>query len=468
MSGTPTADRRGRVVRGFLIAIGGAVIAYAVSDHPFYGGAPGFGPEQVAISALGIVIAGCALLPPAWRTRALLLTLSSFFTLAVAEIAVDAVLGPRYRAPYDYSEQLLFKLRPDAWSEMTHLPANGGQKVLHHINSQGYRGDELLESGQATRDVVYGDSFIHAFYTPLEETYAEQLEKALGRALGSPVEVVNAGTSSYGPDQNLLRMHDDLKALSPDLVILAVFAGNDFGDLIRNKMFELDEQGALRRRSFVLADELRVRFELSRRESILRLAARKERAASNASPPARSKATDPDAAAMDEWLQIAAAEYASYRHDAVVTEPSVDRYNADTSLMPNGEPARYRLRLMEAVLRRAAELAKARSVPFMLLFIPHPVDVLDKFEGARVDTARFPDYRRTNLTDGLESIAVRNGIDFVNLFDPYRARQNAGLYFRGGDDHWTSAGQKLAAELTAKHILERGTLAAAKKGSPSP
>jgi hypothetical protein len=173
---------------------------------------------------------------------------------------------------------------------------------------------------------------------------------------------------------------------------------------------------------------------------------------------------------MDECLEIAMEEYESYLHDDVVTEPSVDRYNADTSLLPNTEPSRYRVRLMEAVLRRAAEVARAKSVPFTLLLIPHPVDVLDKFDGMHVDKARFPDYRGSNLTDSLQSIAVRNGIDYVNLFDPYRARRDPGLYFRGGDDHWTSAGQRLAAEVTAKHILEHGTLESgrARKGTPSP
>jgi hypothetical protein len=462
--------RRGRAVSGALVVLGGGVVAYAASDHPFYGGAPGFGLEGAAMTVLGIAIAGGALLPSAWRTRVLMLALSSFFTIAVAEVAMSAVVGPRFRAPYDYSERYLFRLRPGAWSDMSHLPVNGGHRVLHRINSRGFRGDELLPIGSAKRVVVYGDSFIHAFYTPQEETFTEQLERELVRVLATPVEVVNAGTSSYGPDQNMLRMEHELEALAPDLVILAIFAGNDFGDLIRNKMFEVDAQGVLHPRPFVLAEHLRIRFQLTHSESILRLAARKTNAGSNSARHRQPAAGDAAAASMDEWIEIAAEEYDSYLRDDVVTEPSVDRYNADTSLSPNGEAARYRARLMAAVLRRAAELARARSVPFMLLFIPHPVDVLDKYDGARVDTARFPDYRRSNLTDSLESIAVSSGIDFVNLFDTFRARRNEGLYLRGGDDHWAAAGQKVAAKVTAQHILQRGTLGTApeKKGLPSP
>ena len=51
------------------------------------------------------------------------------------------------------------------------------------------------------------------------------------------VQVVNAGVAAYGPDQACLALEADLAAgLDPDLVVLCVFAGNDWGDLLRNKL----------------------------------------------------------------------------------------------------------------------------------------------------------------------------------------------------------------------------------------
>lgn len=460
MNRSVQAPKRARMVRAILVVIGVAVLAYAATDHPFYGGAPGFGMDQVAICLVGLAIAASALLPATWSSRALLVVLSSFFTIAVAEVGVDLVLGHRYRAPYDYSERYLFQLRPNVWSSYRHPDINGGNTVLHRINSQGLRGEELRPRGEATRVVVYGDSFIHAFYTPLEETFTEQLEDQLETKLGREVEVVNAGTSSYGPDQVMLRMEQELDPLAPDLVILAVFAGNDFGDLIRNKMFAVDEQGALKARPFELAQEFRVKFDLSHRESILRMAIRKARATTQSPGHAAAAAggKDPGIAMMDEWLEIAGKEYADYWRDDVVREPSVDRYTADNSLQPNSEAARYKVSLMEAVLRRAAAAARKRDVPFMLLFIPHPVDVMDTHEHGRVDMERFPDYRRTNLTGSLVGIAQRVGADHVDLYDAFRQRRGVGLYYRGGDDHWNSAGQKLAAEITADHIIRSAVL----------
>ena len=87
--------------------------------------------------------------------------------------------------------------------------------------------------GSRPRVVVYGDSFIHTYYVDADDGFAQQLENGLSRRLGSGVEVVNAGVAAYGPDQIALRMEDELPKLRPDLVVVAVFGGNDFGDLVR-------------------------------------------------------------------------------------------------------------------------------------------------------------------------------------------------------------------------------------------
>ena len=72
--------------------------------------------------------------------------------------------------------------------------------------------------------VVYGDSFVEARSTRLEDTFPVRLEAALRDRRAGPVEVVNAGVSGYGPDQILARLDSDLAGLQPDLVILALYA----------------------------------------------------------------------------------------------------------------------------------------------------------------------------------------------------------------------------------------------------
>ena len=52
-----------RVVQLLLVAAGFLLVAYAVSDHPLYGGEPGFGGVQKLVAAAGVAVALCGLLP---------------------------------------------------------------------------------------------------------------------------------------------------------------------------------------------------------------------------------------------------------------------------------------------------------------------------------------------------------------------------------------------------------------------
>ena len=104
-------------------------------------------------------------------------------------------------------------------------------------------------------------------FSPLEEHFVARLAARLHRGTGPPVEVVNGGVAGYGPDQAALRLEDDIAPLRPDLVVVAVFAGNDFGDLIRNRIFHLDGAGRLVERTRVIGADLRAEFDEAERQA---------------------------------------------------------------------------------------------------------------------------------------------------------------------------------------------------------
>ena len=112
-------------------------------------------------------------------------------------------------------------------------------------------------------------------------------------------------------------------------------------------------------------------------------------------------------------------------------------------------------------------VAEEASVPLALLFIPHPMDVCETYDGGRVELDRFPDYKRSNLTDALQDIAVRHEIPFLNLFDTYRTRDSNKLFFHGGDDHWNASGQALAAGVLSDFLVSNGLLKAPKQLDPT-
>jgi hypothetical protein len=438
-------------VRLSLAVIGASLIAYAISDHPFYGGVPGFGQVQFAVAAIGIGLAICALSPPWLGGRVLLLAVASLCTLGVVELVGEMLLTPRYRPIFQVDDRLIFKFTPSRRSVMTHSAENGGQTVWHRINSHGFRGDELRSLGEMTRVVVYGDSFIHAFYSLEEETFCARLRGLLVERLRRPVEVVNAGVSSYGPDQIALKMERELPWLKPDLAIVAIFAGNDYGDLLRNKMFRLGADNGLAPNGWHLDPKVRELLEANQRESIL------VRAVRGTLGSLRAKAVRDEAFPTLEFLlDEAEREYQDFvvRGDNRVTNTHIDYYSADVAFNPKSASARYKVLLMGAVIAKINDVARAHGVPLVLLLIPHPADVTEGGYWGAVDRNRFPHYDGRNQIAPLEDIARRLDLPYVSLYDVYRSAGAAELYFRGGDDHWNATGQALGAQTTAK-VLEK-------------
>jgi lysophospholipase L1-like esterase len=437
-----------------LVGLGLALALYAISDDPFYGTDPGFGKVQAAILIAGLLLIGSARLPIAWVQRILVLAISSLVTLAIAEVAAWRLLAPRFRPAFVRDDRLLFKLAPDRDSEFTRTDGSGGGRYLTHVNKDGYVGKELLPTGTRPRVVVYGDSFIHTYYVDPKDGFAQQLENDLSRRLGTGVEVVNAGVAAYGPDQIALRMEDELPKLQPDLVVVAVFGGNDFGDLVRDKIFRLDPGGVLRLNHYTLDPRTAASLDTAQRTSVLMRAlwAAWDRLRRAPSMPGTS---DAPTARLDRFLERAVQEYDDFevKHSDVVSNLQQDDYNADIALLPNSEPARFKVRLMEAVLRRIGELAARSHVPLVLMFIPYPGDVADHYDGVTIDRTRFPDYRRENITDALQSMAERNGLTAFNLWGTFRPLDAGTLFLHGGDNHWNEAGQHLAAEGLADFII---------------
>ncbi len=132
---------------------------------------------------------------------------------------------------YDYTilfdEDVLFRIKPNCAPD---------------INEMGYRSAGFDHNKGRTRRVLFlGDSFVMGHNVPPGQTIAA----GLGRALGGGHEVFNMGVLAYGPDQSLVALLEDGLDLKPDMVILGIFAANDFQDIERNELFSIDGGGRL-------------------------------------------------------------------------------------------------------------------------------------------------------------------------------------------------------------------------------
>lgn len=387
-----------------------------------------------------------------------LLAASSLLALAGGEWFLRHYL-PQAGFVYRLDPRCYYSLAPGARKLFVHSPENGGSRALFVVNSRGFRGDEL-RTGGGPRVVVYGDSFIEGEYARLPETFAARLGVHLGEALGRDVEAVNAGVNGYGPDQSLRRFEDEAPRLHPAAVVAAVFAGNDFGDVLRNRLYRLRDGRLVDGGGYVSASlrqqfedaEQRTPFHLLR--ALTRLQHARRRAAAQAQIPGRL------AIYIARSVEMCRHEYEQVvvGGERAVDDVFRDEYDADVALEPGSPAAAYKRSLLEAVLGRWREASAVANVPVVVLVIPSPIDVCDAYD-VKVDPAAYPEYVPSRLTTEVAAAARRQGLAVLDLFPPFRSAGADRLYYRHGNDHWNREGQDLAARLAAALILEKGWLA---------
>lgn len=170
--------------------------------------------------------------PPRWRLKSVVTNAS----LLIASFALAGLLGEigvRIAAP-----QQLIMIRPDFWAPLDtvgwgHLPnvnitMNSGERTVSvYTDAEGFRvgAAEIAPEGQ--RVLILGDSFMEAIQVDYEESAAGLLQSILPTLTGAPVVVRNAGVGGWDPDQYLLRARSLLAKSHFDLVITALYIGND-------------------------------------------------------------------------------------------------------------------------------------------------------------------------------------------------------------------------------------------------
>lgn len=376
-------------------------------------------------------------------------------TLALALLAADWVVGRWFPMPasmFQLDPVLLYVTKPGARSTKRVPVGDTRRWVTTELNSHGQRGPELAVPKHAPRIAVYGDSFVLAEDVDLEDTFVERLGAEL--AANGPAEMVNCGVTGYGPDQACLRFEREAEELAPDLAVFLLYSSNDFGDLVRNKIFRVGDDGRAALNAYTLAPALVADFErrsaAARGPAILRaveswLDARRHR------EELRTRAAPPP---YIEWyLRAGPDEYAEYvrEGDLAVRQVWEDYYDADLALFPEWPSSVFKVKLMRAVVQRIRDECARRKVPLFALVVPSAVDLCPTGE-IHVDPARYPTWRPARLTGILEQITTELGIPHANLYEPFRAAGPDGLYFGGDNLHWNAAGQALAARVVAEAL----------------
>jgi hypothetical protein len=144
-------------------------------------------------------------------------------------------------------------------------------------------------------------------------------------------------------------MEHELGVLKPDIVVLNIFADNDFGDLLRNRLFDVSD-GRLIKGTAPLV--FRPRSDLSSLERLrgylatLLITRSGHKLLRNLGI---EPADDPQDSYVDELLQMSAKEYQGLRNGGPFVP--YDHYDADLALGLQTEAAHLKLALLKAIFQ---------------------------------------------------------------------------------------------------------------------
>lgn len=352
----------------------------------------------------------------------------------------------RGEVAYEFDEDYLVRLKKNVRSHFYRTSKNGGAKILWSTNSKGFRGGEITPA-YGKRIVVYGDSNIQASFSEEHNTYPVRLQGFLS-AIMPGVQVINAGVIGFGPDQALLRFNRDVAVLQPDIAIFNIFCDNDYGDLIRNRLFEIQADGQFVLTGFQRKPDYYLLHPPSREGRLQLLVGDFGRAFLE-----RLIGRDREPGEMLSALREACAEEYEIYRQARPQEFShfQDHYDIDLALYPDDSAAQEKVRLMEEIIKEIQKSGIRHGVRVIIQIQPSAIDLTRNNFVTFDDLSVFSKYERTRLTLIVERICVENRIEHLNLYGVFSQGDPAECYFLE-DDHWNDRGQEVASRAMAALI----------------
>jgi GDSL-like Lipase/Acylhydrolase family len=391
-----------------------------------------------------------------WRANALLTIASVVFSLLLAEAILRLTM-------HDYPQfnmldpTLGWRPRPAAagW-----FPGEVDSYVA--MNREGFRDvDHAVAKSPVTyRIIILGDSMTEGREVEFGDLYWKQLESLLPQCpafAGRQIEVISLAANGYGTAQEYLMLRERGLKFRPDLVLLALFTGNDITDNVK-------ALGQHRDRPYFSVRDGRIVLEQTAGD-VPGFAARQ------GWDELRRRLLDPI-----RLVQVARQAQARLRlilrygrPDASrIDQPGLDSQVFVPPATPEWEQA---WGVTEALILAIADSAQGSGAAFALTTLANPLQVLPD-TAARERLAKalgaadltYPDRR-------LEQFAAANGFPDMPLVDTlatYAAEHHAALHGfapRQPIGHWNRLGHRLAAAELGHRLCEQ--MAAGRLAAPS-
>lgn len=363
---------------------------------------------------------------PWWRTwlvNAGIVSLAVVLGLAVAE----GVVRWRFPQPTGLSHQDRYGLAMH-WPGITRSLPQFGHTVTHNADGMRDRAWSRAKAPGTFRILLTGDSFMEAYQVPFDSATPARLEGALQQA-GKRVEVMNAGVSGWGTDDQLRYYMRYAREFRPDLVVVAMTLHNDISDNMR-RAWHVERDGGLVERDrppmpWLDYQKVRLKGYVATRFQLYQL-----------------------------WRKV--------RHRGTMRTVAGDLRSHVQTLFetPMPEDAARGFELTELLLSRMDSVVSADGGRLVVVLLPVMMQLSDsafaRFAGTFVGAPAGVDSEQPQRL--MRGIAERQRLPLIDLLPAFRAWTTGGgesLYLEW-DGHWNARGHRLASDVISRALLDGG------------
>ena len=393
----------------------------------------------------------------AWLKNLALLAASLVCSLLLIELVLR-LLGwsfPIFMHPDDH---LGWSLRPSIAGWSTHE-----NTAYLRINRFGFRGPDWAQQPAANtfRIAVIGDSFVELSNLPDEHSLTSLIESRLSACpafYDRRVEVLNFGVSGYGTAQEYLLLKRQVVSFHPNLVLLAVYVGNDVAD--NSRLLSVEDQKA--RPYFI---------ELSSGELQLDTSFR------NTETFRRAIDGDWQKRLINASYLLQALKQA-YKNSSImpapIAAPNFPRGNVENRTLPApmfsklySSPADNEWlsawTVTEKLLLQMRNLSDRNSTDFALVIFPTPIQALPGEDMRQTGAPAFGLADLDYPTERIARFAAQNSILYLDLLGPLRAygdRERDFLYGfppHLGDGHLNATGNEVSGASIADWLCRQSS-----------
>lgn len=362
------------------------------------------------------------------------LTLALVFTeVALRLMHYGEGFGVNLKSLMEYDPVLGWRHKRSSSSELI-------AKEFHttlQFDARGVRGFDppYSKPPNVLRILVLGDSFVEGYAVQVQDRFTEVLQATLGPGF----EVMALGVSGYSTDQELLLLEQEGWKYQPDLVVLAFYYNDVWGNgspivsggiaLTAHKpVFVMDAGGNLILTNVPVPYPRPLLHERFKVYNLIRTVVR-------GSPWLDSLAVR---------ARLAEARPSDHRPMGGVGSPDEFEVYQKTET----KKVKREWTITQALLHRMKQEADERGVHFVVFYVPSRVEVSEE-EWTKLRIP--PDYDPGTVAGRLVAICKAEGAAYVVPSDRFReAAQHDRLYYRF-DAHWTPAGNRLAAGILAEY-----------------